>query len=33
MEQLGIEYPTVRDKPVTEEDGPDGPAGQDKPGG
>ena len=33
LEQLGIEYPTVRDKPVTEEDGPDGPAGQDKPGG
>ena len=32
LEQLGIEYPTVRDKPVTEEDGPDGPAGQDKPG-
>ena len=23
LEQLGIEYPTVRDKPVTEEDGPE----------
>jgi aminobenzoyl-glutamate utilization protein B len=33
LEQLGIEYPTVRDKPVTEEDGPDGPAGQDEAGG
>ncbi len=31
LEQLGIDYPTVRDKPVTEEDGPD--AEKDRRGG